>query len=150
MTDRPVLSKPLAGAQSILVVDDIQIVRQVTFRMLTEVGFRVFEAASATEALEVLASAPRPIDLVIVDVVMPEVSGVGLVHRIHDRWPSIRVLFMSAFGAEVLVREGLEHPNVIFLAKPFTRPQLLDKVTAALRHQPETDGAAAKAAGPRN
>ena len=149
MTDRPVLSRPLAGAQSILVVDDLQIVRQVTFRMLTEVGFRVFEAASATEALEVLRSAPRPIDLVIVDVVMPEVSGVGLVHRIHDRWPAIRVLFMSAFGAEVLVREGLEHPNVIFLAKPFTRPQLLDKVTAALRHQPEVDGAWAQAGGSR-
>lgn len=137
MPDRPILSRPIAGAQTILVVDDVRIVRQVTYRVLSESGYRVFEAASAAEALEVLATARRPIDLVIVDVVMPGVSGVTLVRRIHERWPGMKILYMSAYQAEVLVREGLERPNVIFLAKPFTRDELLGKVTAALRHQPE-------------
>jgi two-component system cell cycle sensor histidine kinase/response regulator CckA len=137
MPDRPILSRPIAGAQTILVVDDVRIVRQVTYRILSESGYRVFEAASAAEAFEVLTTARRPIDLVIVDVIMPGVSGVSLVRRIHERWPGMKVLFMSAYQAEVLVREGLERPNVIFLAKPFTRDELLGKVTAALRHQPE-------------
>ena len=52
-----------------------------------------------------------------------------LVRIIREEWPSTRVLFMSAFPAEILVREGLDHPNVIFLAKPFTRDELLTKVT---------------------
>jgi len=142
MTDGEILSRPLAGAQTVLVVDDVRVVRRVTYRLLSEAGYRVFEAASAAEAVEVLATAQRPIDLVIVDVIMPAVGGVELVRYIRTRWPALRVLFMSAYQAEVLVREGLERPNVIFLAKPFTRDELLDKVTAALRREPALDAAA--------
>jgi len=149
MDDNEILSKPLAGAQTVLVVDDVRIVRQVTYRLLSEAGYRVFEAASAAEALEVLMTSQRPIDLVIVDVVMPEVSGVELVQRIEARWPTMRVLFMSAYQAEVLVREGLEHPNVIFLAKPFTRDELLGKVTAALQQLPKLGGAPSRMTQPR-
>jgi len=149
MDDNEILSKPLAGAQTILVVDDVRIVRQVTYRLLSEAGYRVFEAASAAEAFEVLMTSQRPIDLVIVDVVMPEVSGVELVQRIEARWPTMRVLFMSAYQAEVLVREGLEHPNVIFLAKPFTRDELLGKVTAALQQLPKLGGGPSRMTQPR-
>jgi DNA-binding response OmpR family regulator len=149
MDDNEILSKPLAGAQTVLVVDDVRLVRQVTYRLLSEAGYRVFEAASAAEALEVLMTSQRPIDLVIVDVVMPEVSGVELVQRIEARWPTMRVLFMSAYQAEVLVREGLEHPNVIFLAKPFTRDELLGKVTAALQQLPKLGGAPSRMTQPR-
>ena len=80
-----------------------------------------------------LSTARQPVNLVIVDVVMPEINGVDLVRLIREEWPSVHVLFMSAFPAEILVREGLEHPNVLFLAKPFTRDELLAKVKAALR-----------------
>jgi len=135
MPDSPILSTPLAGAQTILVVDDVRIVRHFIYRLLSQVGFRVYEAASGAEAIEVLSTATRPIDLVIVDVVMPQMSGVALARRIHERWPGMRILFMSAYPAEVLVREGLEHPNVIFLAKPFSGGALLSKVTAALRRE---------------
>jgi len=122
----------LAGSQTILVVDDVGVVRKVAFRLLSEAGYRVFEASSAAEALEVLATSRRAINLAIVDVVLPEVSGVDLVRIVRDEWPATRVLFMSAFPAEILVREGLDHPNVIFLAKPFTRDELLAKVVAVL------------------
>jgi DNA-binding response OmpR family regulator len=140
VTDDEARSLPLAGTHTILVVDDIGVVRKAAFHLLSEAGHRVFEAASAAEALEVLEISRQPVNLVIVDVVMPEVNGVDLVRMIYDRWPAVRVLFMSAFPAEVLVREGLEHPNVMFLAKPFTRDELLGKVDAALRSEAKSDG----------
>jgi two-component system, cell cycle sensor histidine kinase and response regulator CckA len=126
---------PPPGSRTILVVDDVGVVRQVCYRMLSESGYRVFEAASAVEALEVLATSRRPVDLAVVDVIMDEINGVDLVRMISQRWPATKVLFMSAYPAEVLVREGLDRPEVTFLAKPFTREELLEKVTAALRVQ---------------
>lgn len=128
---------PLAGARTILVVDDVGIVRKAAFRLLSEAGYRVFEAGSAAEAMEVLATSRQPIHLVLVDVVMPDVGGVDLARVIHEEWPAVRIIFMSAFPAEILVREGLDHPNAFFLAKPFTRTELMDKVVAALRAHPE-------------
>jgi two-component system cell cycle sensor histidine kinase/response regulator CckA len=116
------------------------VVRKAAFHLLSEAGYRVFEAASAAEALEVLATSRQPIDLAIVDVVMPGVGGVELVRSIREEWPAVRVLYMSAHPAEVLVREGLDHPRVFFLAKPFTRSELMDKVEAAVRSTPAHDG----------
>jgi two-component system cell cycle sensor histidine kinase/response regulator CckA len=139
---------PLAGSQTILVVDDVGVVRKVAFRLLSEAGYRVFEAGSATEALEVLSTARQPVNLVIVDVVMPEVNGVDLVRLILEEWPATRVLFMSAFPAEVLVREGLDRVDVGFLAKPFTRDELLAKVTAALRTHPKKNGESSRSGRP--
>src|SRR6476659_10588019 len=119
VTYDPESVSPLIG-RSILVVDDVGIVRRTLCRFLSEAGARVFEAASAGEALEVLGTARPPVQLVITDVVMPDVNGVDLARVIREQWPATRVLFMSAFPAEVLVREGLDNPDVLFLAKPFT------------------------------
>jgi two-component system cell cycle sensor histidine kinase/response regulator CckA len=149
MTYQDPTSMPPPGSRTIVVVDDVGVVRQVCYRMLTESGFRVFEAASAVEALEVLATARQSVDLAVVDVVMDEVNGVDLVRMIHERWPAINILFMSAYPAEVLVREGLEDPRVMFLAKPFTREELLEKVTAALLLQREPDGEESRSSRPR-
>jgi two-component system cell cycle sensor histidine kinase/response regulator CckA len=87
----------------------------------------------------VLATSRQPIHLVLVDVVMPVVGGVALARLIREEWPAVRILFMSAYPAEILVREGLDHPNVFFLAKPFTRSELMDRVVTALRGHPEHD-----------
>ena len=138
MTDQSSLS-PLAG-RSVLVVDDVGVVRQAVFRFLSEAGARVFEAASMGEALEVLATARPAVQLVITDVVMPGMNGVDLARVIREEWPATTVLFMSAFPAEVLVREGLENPDVLFLAKPFTRDELIIKVTQALKPAGKRDG----------
>jgi len=140
VTDDEAQSTFLAGTHTILVVDDVGVVRKSAFHLLSEAGYRVFEAGSAAEALEVLQTARQPIHVVLVDVVMPEVNGVDLVRLINEQWPDVRVVFMSAFPAEVLVREGLEHPNVLFLAKPFTRDELLARVGSALRTQHRPDG----------
>ena len=77
------------------------------------------------EAIEVLAMLRGKVDLVLVDVIMPEVNGVDLVRLIRDEWEGPAVLFMSAYPAEVLAREGLKDLRVQFLAKPFTRSELL-------------------------
>jgi DNA-binding response OmpR family regulator len=116
---------------------------------LSEAGARVFEAASIGEALEVLGTARPAVQLVITDVVMPEMNGVDLARVVREQWPTTTVLFMSAFPAEVLVREGLANPNVLFLAKPFTRDELLGKVTHALSQAGKCDGEESRLERPR-
>jgi two-component system cell cycle sensor histidine kinase/response regulator CckA len=117
---------------TVLVVDDAGVVRRLSFRILSEAGYRVFEAGSAAEALEVIGMLSGHVDLVIVDVVMPEVNGVDLVRMIRERWGQPAILFMSAYPAEVLAREGLKDLRVQFLAKPFSRDELLSTVVRAL------------------
>jgi two-component system cell cycle sensor histidine kinase/response regulator CckA len=123
---------PFPGSITALVVDDVGVVRHLAFRLLSEAGMRVFEAASAVEALEVLEMAQGRIHLVLVDVVLGEVNGVDLVRLIRQKWSEPRIIFMSAHPAEVLVREGLDNPTVHFLAKPFTRDELMDVLRRAL------------------
>jgi CheY-like chemotaxis protein len=118
--------------RTVLVVDDASVVRRISFRVLSETGYRVFEAAGAVEALEVIEMLHGRLDLVLVDVVMPEVNGVDLVRLIRDRWDEPSILFMSAYPAEVLAREGLKDLRVQFLAKPFTRDELLSAVGRAM------------------
>jgi two-component system cell cycle sensor histidine kinase/response regulator CckA len=119
-------------APSILVVDDQPTVRRMAHRLLNEWGFRVFEAESGEEAMEVLETARSGVQLVIVDVVMPLADGVQVTRRIQDRWPGQRILYMSAHPAQVLAHYGLAELDVPFLAKPFTRDELLNKVSEAL------------------
>jgi two-component system, cell cycle sensor histidine kinase and response regulator CckA len=120
------------SAPSILVVDDMPTVRRMAHRLLTEWGFRVFEAESGEEAIEVLETAKGGIQLVMVDVVLPLTDGVQLTQHILQRWPGQRTLYMSAHPAEVLSQHGLTELKVPFLAKPFTRDELLTKVSEAL------------------
>jgi two-component system cell cycle sensor histidine kinase/response regulator CckA len=119
-------------APSILVVDDQPTVRRMAHRLLSEWGFRVFEAESGEEAMEVLETARAGIQLVIVDVVMPLADGVQVTRHIQERWPGQRTLYMSAHPAEVLAEYGVSELEVPILAKPFTRDELLTKVSEAL------------------
>lgn len=128
MTDLP----DIRGVPHILVVDDQATVRRMAHRLLSEWGFRVFEAESGEEAMEVLETARAGVQLVIVDVVMPFADGVQVSRRIQESRPDQRILFMSAHPAEVLAQYGLTELNLPFLAKPFTRDELLAKVSEAL------------------
>ena len=121
-----------APGTTILVVDDERVTRRVAYRILSEEGYRVFEAASAEEAMSVLEMAYRYVNLVILDVVIPIMDGVTLGQEILARWPSLRLLYMSAHPAEVLAQHGLRDLDVHFLAKPFTHGELLAKVQQAL------------------
>jgi DNA-binding response OmpR family regulator len=120
------------SAPSILVIDDQATVRRMAHRLLSEWGFRVFEAESGEEGMEVLDTARFGIQLVLVDIVMPFADGVQVTKRIRERWPAQRILYMSAHPAEVLMEYGLSQLDAPFLAKPFTRDELLAKVSEAL------------------
>jgi len=114
------------------VVDDERISRRLAYRILSEEGYRVLEAESAPEALDVLSKARGRVDLLILDVVMPQCDGVQLGQLVLEEWPDQRILYMSAHPAEVLVRHGLESLDVPFLAKPYSRDEALAKVAETL------------------
>lgn len=135
LDDFPILPPDLPGAHTVLVVDDAGVVRRLAYRLLSEAGYRVFEAASAVEALEVVELARGHVDVVLIDVVMPEVSGVDLARMLQEASPGVGIVFMSAYPAEVLAREGLRDLRVFFLAKPFTREDLLQAVAGAREHR---------------
>jgi two-component system, cell cycle sensor histidine kinase and response regulator CckA len=123
---------------TVLVVDDVRVARRIAARILSEEGCRVLEADGADEALEVLSEARGRVDLVLLDVVMPNGDGVDLTTSIRAEWPDQRLLYMSGHPAEILARHGLKDLNVPFLAKPYTRTELLTKVSTALRHPAES------------
>src|SRR3954452_16458104 len=95
---------------TILVVDDEPVARRVAYRTLTEEGFRVLEAASCAETLDALRNAKGRVDLVILDVVMPQCDGVATGRHVLEEWPGQSILYMSAHPAEVLARHG--HPTL--------------------------------------
>lgn len=123
------------AATTILVVDDQRVSRRVAYRILSEEGYRVLEAEDSPEALDALHLAHGRVDLLMVDVVMPECDGVELARRVLEEWPDQRILYMSAHPAEVLVQHRLTSLDVPFLAKPFTRGEALAKVHEALERR---------------
>ena len=118
--------------KTILVVDDVDLVRRIANRMLTREGYRVLEAADADEALGLLSKLGGNVDLVLLDVILPNGDGVALYADICVRWSGIPVLFMSAHPAEILAAWGQEDLTVPFLAKPFTSQEITSKVRAAI------------------
>lgn len=127
------MSAPLPHSPTtILVVDDEPVSRRVAYRILTEEGFRVLEAATCAETLDALRQANGRVDLLLIDVVMPECDGVAVGRHVLEEWPGQRILYMSAHPAEVLARHGHTTLNVPFLAKPYTRGEVLVKVKEAL------------------
>jgi two-component system, cell cycle sensor histidine kinase and response regulator CckA len=136
------LSNPFPRpATTILVVDDERISRRVAYRLLSEEGYRVLEAESRSETLDVLRLAEGRVDLVLIDVVMPECDGVEIARHVLGRWPTQKIMYMSAHPAEVLMRHGLTSLDVPFLAKPYTRGEIMAKVKEALerRSQPSSE-----------
>jgi two-component system cell cycle sensor histidine kinase/response regulator CckA len=117
------------------VVDDEELARRIAFRTLSEEGYRVFEADGRDEAVQVLMEVGGRVDLVLLDVVMPRYDGVEVGEIIRALWPGQRLLYMSAHPAEVLAEHGLTDLDVPFLAKPYTRAELLGKVEEALRRR---------------
>ncbi|HEX6106647.1 MAG TPA: response regulator [Gemmatimonadales bacterium] len=118
---------------SILVVDDEPLVRGAVVRILSRHGYRVREAVTAEDAMTVLTTQAReqPL-LVIIDIVLPGDSGVKLAEQIREEFPHQRILYMSAYPADVLGAEGLRDHTEEFMPKPFTAAQLIGKVEAVL------------------
>lgn len=123
----------MVDAATILVVDDLEDVRALTRRILEKHGYRVLAAASGAEALVLAAERGRTIDLLVTDVVMPGMSGSELSAELGQRYPAMRVLYLSGYTHEAILHQGLLEPGVAFLQKPFTPDGLARKVTEVLR-----------------
>jgi PAS domain S-box-containing protein len=117
---------PSGGHETLLVVEDEEMVRLLACRVLRERGYTGHEAAHGAEALELLARTPALPDLVVSDVVMPTMGGRELGTRLRERAPDLPVLYMSGFTGEDVVRRGLLDPGVPFQQKPF-HPDALAK-----------------------
>ena len=120
------------GTETILLVEDETAVRMVARRMLEALGYTVREAASAAEALRIVEAEEGRVDLVLSDVVMPEQSGRSLAEQLAARWPRLRVLYMSGYTDDEILRRGLAEPGSAFLEKPFTAERLSSAVRRVL------------------
>ena len=118
---------------TILVVEDEKALLSVTQRILEDAGYRVLTAANGPEALAAVAADGEPVDLLLSDVVMPQMLGPELARLLHERKPSIRVLFMSGFAQPVLGEE-MAMGTVEMIEKPFTGHALLRRIEKTLSH----------------
>jgi len=116
----------------LFVVDDNPEVRALTARLLERAGFQVQTAGSGHEALRMLERSPKPIDLLLADVMMPGMSGSELAQEARRRYPGIRVLLTSGYTEAAAVQQGLWTGEVQFLSKPYTPAELTAKVRQVL------------------
>jgi CheY-like chemotaxis protein len=124
---------PRAGG-TILVVEDDAAVRQSLARLLEKSGFRALTADDAESALALLAGVA--VDLVILDAVLPGLSGLAAYRTIHERHPAARVLVVSGYGEGQMDPELRREPGTTFLQKPFTHLELLEAVQRVLARRP--------------
>jgi PAS domain S-box-containing protein len=120
------------GSETILIVEDEDLVRALAVRVLRAEGYRCYEARNAEEALRLLEQPEIHIDLVMTDVVMPGMSGGGLGDRVERLRPGVPILFTSGFTDEDVIRRGLLEENRLFLQKPSTPQELARKVRTVL------------------
>jgi PAS domain S-box-containing protein len=128
----PLLEAGLHGDETILVAEDEDGVRELLRKVLSDHGHRVLEARHGRDALLVAERYERPVDLLITDVVMPELGGSELVNRLKARRPGLKVLYISGYTNDEVVRRGVSRTEAHFLQKPFTSEDLMRKVRTVL------------------
>ena len=128
----PRLQSLPGGKEVILLVEDQERVRCLTREVLTRCGYTVLEASNGGEGLKLVQEYSGPIDLLMTDVVMPEMNGRALADRLASLRPDIRVLFASGYTESAVVRHGALKAKTAFLQKPFTPEGLAAKVREVL------------------
>jgi PAS domain S-box-containing protein len=125
--------KPQTGTETILVVEDDAAVRQLAVLALRDRGYAVFEASNGEEALRLSQEhASEPIELLMTDIVMPQMGGRDLFDRIRIQRPQIRVLFASGYTDKAILNHWLTEPGTMFLQKPFTPGMLARRIREVL------------------
>ena len=122
MKDRPA---------TVMIVDDQSSVTEIMQDILETRGYRILTATKPEQALVQLGDASRPIDLLLTDVVMPQMPGVELARLIQEQWPACRVIFMSGYFPKDLASHRLPADSIV-LNKPIAIPALIEAVRAAL------------------
>jgi PAS domain S-box-containing protein len=126
-------SAEAAHSGTILLVEDEDALRQVTSRVLTRAGYEVLAAAGGDQALGIARNHPGPIDLLLTDVMMPDMFGNEVADRIQAIRPGTPVLFMSGYAQPVLTENGTLQDGVVIIEKPFTSQELLASSRAVMR-----------------
>ena len=116
------------GSETILLVEDEEIVRNLCRQILEACGYKVIEAANGDEALSICRKPDSKIDLLLTDVVMPKMSGRQLVEQLAVLRPEITVLYMSGYTDDAIVRQGAVELGANFIQKPFTFNALAERV----------------------
>ncbi|HEV7507587.1 MAG TPA: response regulator [Thermoanaerobaculia bacterium] len=132
----PAAAWRIGGGETLLLVEDNDELRSATHGVLEALGYRVATAANGEEALAALEARGGQIDLAICDVVMPGMSGPEVVERLRARSPGMRVIFMSGYTDNVVVRHGILEGEYDFLEKPFSADRLAAKIRGALATVP--------------
>jgi DNA-binding NtrC family response regulator len=124
---------PRGHGETVLVVEDNAAFLELVGKMLTDLGYKVLNASSPTLALKQVGERPGGIDLLMTDVVMPEMNGRHLAGQLEALHPKLKVLFMSGFTANAIAHQGVLDEGICFLQKPFSMKDLGYKVSEALR-----------------
>jgi CheY-like chemotaxis protein len=120
------------AGEVVLVVEDESSVRYIMARTLRECGYTVLEAAGGPQALAILQEQSAPVNLIIADVVMPEISGRELAERMLERWPDVPILFTSGYTGLFVVQRGLLDEGQEFIQKPIAPDLLAQRVREML------------------
>jgi PAS domain S-box-containing protein len=118
--------------KTILIVDDNEMILALAGELLVQYGYNTLVAGTPSQALELAVSHAGGIDLVVTDVVMPEMTGPQLYERLAEKMGELPVLYMSGYKNDVVLRSGTLEEEVNFLPKPFTAEQLVNKIELAL------------------
>lgn len=131
-SEQSAVMEPSQGSETVLLVENEDEVRVIVRQFIQQAGYTVLEAANGPEALRLCARHAGPIDLVLTDVIMPQMSGPALVRSLVSVRPSLKVLYMSGYPDEVLASQGVLETGALLLQKPFTGEALIQKVRMAL------------------
>ena len=131
-TLEPSAASSTPGSEVVLLVEDEEIVRKLIRQMLEQSGYRVVEARDGEEALRLAGDGLEHADLLLTDAVMPKLGGPALAERMAEAFPTLKVVFMSGYTEEAIVKDGVLRPGTRFLQKPFTAAQLERSVRSAL------------------
>jgi two-component system cell cycle sensor histidine kinase/response regulator CckA len=125
--------KDLTGRGTVLLVEDEDAVRSFAARALGQRGYNVLEATTGAEALDVFASHKGDVDLVVSDVIMPEMDGPTLLHKLRSERPDLKIIFISGYAEDAFRKHLAENEEFMFLQKPFDLKELAAAVKAALQ-----------------
>jgi len=125
-------ARALGGTETILLAEDEAAVRTLARRILEKHGYKLLLAATGRDGVQVAEQHGAPIDLLVTDVVMPEMGGRELAQRLTARQPGLKVLFLSGYTDDAIVHHGVLDAGVAFLQKPFKPDDLVRKIRAVL------------------
>jgi two-component system, cell cycle sensor histidine kinase and response regulator CckA len=130
--ERPATPSDLTGSAKILLVEDEEAVRAFAGRALEARGYKVFQAASGSEALDIFNDMREPVDLVISDVVMPGMDGPTLMRELRRKQPDLKIIFVSGYAEDAFERHLPKDQDFQFLPKPFSLKELATTVKTTL------------------